>query len=61
MLRTAALRPNVMYGELDPYFIPNALRGAQKKCGVLPKIGRFTVMVIYFVLMQLTAYQHTMK
>lgn len=28
-----------MYGEGDPYFIPNALRQAKNNCGTLPRVG----------------------
>lgn len=38
-LYTLSLRPNVMYGEGDPYFIPNPLKIAKQNCGKLPRIG----------------------
>ncbi|XP_014672400.1 PREDICTED: 3 beta-hydroxysteroid dehydrogenase/Delta 5--_4-isomerase type 2-like [Priapulus caudatus] len=38
-LHTLALRCNVMYGELDPYFVINALKAAKKYRGQLPQVG----------------------
>ena len=38
-LSTMSLRPNVMFGEGDPFYIPNALRAAKNNCGILPRIG----------------------
>lgn len=36
-LRTATLRPTVLYGELDPYFIPTGMRVAKSCFGYLPR------------------------
>lgn len=38
-LRTLALRPNVMYGELDPYYVTNGLRSAKTNEGILTRVG----------------------
>lgn len=38
-LKTAVLRANVMYGELDPYYITNGLKSAYKTNGILYQIG----------------------
>ena len=38
-LHTISLRPNVMYGEGDPYYIPNALQDAKRNGGVLTRVG----------------------
>ena len=34
-----ALRPNVMYGPGDPYFVTNALKGAKSRRGILTRVG----------------------
>lgn len=34
-MKTAILRPTVMYGELDPYFVPQALKTAKATGGCL--------------------------
>ena len=39
LLRTLVLRPPVMYGELDPFYVPAALDAAQHNNGVLRRIG----------------------
>lgn len=36
-LKTAILRPTVMYGEEDPYYVPLALRVAKVAFGYLPQ------------------------
>lgn len=38
-LNTVALRPNVMYGELDPYYVTNGLKSASKNKGILQRVG----------------------
>ncbi|ELU09823.1 hypothetical protein CAPTEDRAFT_109619 [Capitella teleta] len=38
-LSTVALRPNVMYGELDPYYVTNGLKSASNQGGTLPRVG----------------------
>jgi len=38
-LYTAALRPVVMYGEGDPYYVINCLRNAASRKGVLVRLG----------------------
>ncbi|CAG7706826.1 unnamed protein product [Allacma fusca] len=36
-LKTTILRPTVIYGELDPYYVPEVLRTAKVTWGYLPK------------------------
>ena len=48
-LSTVILRPNVMYGEQDQTNVPNALKAAQKRKGVLPVLGR---LAFYFILLK---------
>lgn len=38
-LHTLSLRPNVMYGEGDPYFVVNPLAAAKKSGGTLYRVG----------------------
>lgn len=38
-LHTVCLRPNVMYGEGDPYFVINGLRAAKESGGILTSVG----------------------
>ena len=38
-MSTIALRPNVMYGELDPYYITNGLKSARQNKGLLVRVG----------------------
>lgn len=40
-LKTAILRPTVLYGELDPYFVPVALKAAKSTFGYLPQLLTF--------------------
>jgi hypothetical protein len=37
LMKTAILRPTVLYGELDPYYVPSALKVAKGFCGFLPQ------------------------
>ncbi|CAG7825349.1 unnamed protein product, partial [Allacma fusca] len=37
ILKTAILRPTVMYGELDPYYVPGTLKLAKMAGGYLPQ------------------------
>ena len=39
-MNTLALRPPVMYGEGDPYYVTSGLRTAIERNGVLPRVGR---------------------
>ena len=39
ILRTLALRPNVMYGEGDPFYVTSGIKNAIKNKGVLPRVG----------------------
>lgn len=41
ILKTAILRPTVMYGELDPYFVPGTLKLAKMAWGYLPQPAIF--------------------
>lgn len=36
-LKTAILRPTVLYGEEDPYYVPQALKWAKMSFGILPQ------------------------
>ena len=38
-MSTVSLRPNVMYGELDPYYITNGLQRARQNKGILVRVG----------------------
>jgi 3beta-hydroxy-delta5-steroid dehydrogenase / steroid delta-isomerase len=38
-LRTLALRPNVMYGEGDPYYVTAGLKAASTSGGVMYRVG----------------------
>ncbi|KAK6190918.1 hypothetical protein SNE40_002684 [Patella caerulea] len=38
-IHTISLRPNVMYGEGDPYYVTTALRNARDNNGVLIRVG----------------------
>lgn len=39
-LNTVSLRANVMYGELDPYYVTTGLRSAKSRGGKLVRVGR---------------------
>ncbi|BFZ04359.1 hypothetical protein BsWGS_07397 [Bradybaena similaris] len=39
LLQTVILRPNVLYGELDKYYVTNALRMAKQSMGIMYQIG----------------------
>ncbi|CAG2253676.1 unnamed protein product [Mytilus edulis] len=41
-LKTAILRANVMYGELDPYYVTNGLQSAKANNNVLYQVGNGT-------------------
>ncbi|KAL8560073.1 hypothetical protein ACOMHN_013459 [Nucella lapillus] len=43
-LHTLSLRANVMYGELDPYYITSALRSAKSSRGRLLQVGNGTAL-----------------
>ena len=38
-LHTLALRPNVMYGEEDPFYVTSGLRSAEQHGGCLTRVG----------------------
>jgi len=40
-MKTAILRPTVLYGELDPYYVPQALKAAKSSFGFLPQLLTF--------------------
>ena len=42
VLHTLSLRPNVMYGELDPYYVTSGLVSAKQNNGTLLRIGNGT-------------------
>jgi len=42
VLHTLSLRPNVMYGELDPYYVTSGLTAAKRNNGTLLRIGSGT-------------------
>jgi len=44
-IQTVVLRPTVMYGEQDPYFVPKALKMAAVNGGVFPRIGNGTALM----------------
>jgi len=39
VLHTLVLRPTVMYGELDPWYVVSGLRAAQRHGGILLPVG----------------------
>ena len=39
MLHTLVLRPTVMYGELDPWYVVAGLRSARRHGGILLPVG----------------------
>ncbi|ESO97278.1 hypothetical protein LOTGIDRAFT_114779, partial [Lottia gigantea] len=43
-LHTISLRPNVMYGEGDPYYVSTALQNADQNKGVLIRVGNGTAL-----------------
>ncbi|CAH1801506.1 unnamed protein product, partial [Owenia fusiformis] len=38
-LLSLSLRPNVMYGEMDPYYVTTSIKGAKENGGTLPRVG----------------------
>ncbi|XP_005094948.2 uncharacterized protein LOC101847324 [Aplysia californica] len=43
-LQVISLRANVMYGELDPFYVTSGLKNAKKRKGVLSQVGDGTAM-----------------